>query len=307
LNIRIGLSIGCVIGATILYVLLVAIPQAAVEAEPHPISLSPADVGLDYESFTVTPVDAELSLQGWWMPAPDPIASLVFFHGGGSNRTSDYFGSLDFYRAMVANNVSVAAIDLRNHGQSDHDGLGLQFGRTEQYDAMATIKWAHAKQPSLPVYAMGISMGGATAIHAVAGGAAVDGLILLDPLLDTDDVFKRGGWVETGLPAGLFAPSSWSARTFFGLPDGETQALQRAVTIANVPILLIQDPGDPVTRLPFARQLAAANPGVTLWVAPAAAAGDERLEWKGRWGSHVSAFQLYPAETLAQLIQFIKN
>ena len=110
----------------------------------------------------------------------------------------------------------------------------------------------------------------------------------------------------SGLPDSLFSLSSWSARTFFGLPDGEDQALHRASSI-EVPILLIQDPGDPVTRLPFARDLAAANPNVTLWVAPTAAADDERLAWKGRWGTHVAAFQLYPTETLGQLLQFIDN
>ena len=307
MNFRTGLSLGALACSAILYTLLVAIPQAAVETEPYPLTRSPADVGLEYEAFVVTPGDTALSLQGWWMPAAQPVAALVFLHGGGSNRTSEFFGSLEFYAALVADGVSVAAIDLRNHGQSDHDGQGLQFGRTEQYDARAAIDWAHDRQADLPVYAMGISMGGATAIHAVANGARVDGLILLDPLLDTDDVFKRGGWVETGLPDSVFALSSWSARTFFGLPDGESQAFHRAASIQDVPILLIQDPDDPVTRLPFARQLAAANPGVTLWVAPPASPGDQRLAWKERWGSHVAAFQLYPAETLAQVMQFIGN
>ena len=306
MKIRIGLSITGIASAALLYALLVAVPQAAVEVAPIPVTGSPADLGLSYESFTVTPADARLTLQGWWMPAAQPVASLVFIHGGGSNRTSEFFGALDFYRALVASGISVAAIDLRNHGHSGQDGQGLQFGRTEQYDAMAAIEWVRARQPGLPLYAMGISMGGATVIHAAASGAPVDGLVLLDPLLDTNDVFRRGGWVESGLPDSLFSLSSWSARTFFGLPDGGAQALDRAVSL-DLPILLIQDPGDPVTRLPFARQLAAANPGVTLWVAPDAAADDERLAWKGRWGSHVAAFQLYPTETLEQLLLFIDN
>jgi alpha-beta hydrolase superfamily lysophospholipase len=301
---RIGISITALASAALLYTLVVAVPQASVDVERIPVSRSPADMGISYQNFTVTPADAHLSLQGWWMPAAQPVASLVFIHGGGSNRTSEFFGSLDFYQALVARGVSVAAIDLRNHGHSGQDGLGLQFGRTEKYDAMATIEWVRAREPGLPLYAMGISMGGATVIHAASSGAPVDGLILLDPLLDTNDVFRRGGWVETGLPDSLFALSSWSARNFFGLPDGEAQALHRATSI-DLPILLIQDPADPVTRLPFARQLAAANPGVSLWVAPDVAADDERLAWKGRWGTHVAAFQLYPAETIEQLMRFI--
>jgi len=39
---------------------------------------------------------------------------------------------------------------------------------------------------------MGISMGGATLIQAAHDGAKLDGLILLDSLLDTNDTFAQG-------------------------------------------------------------------------------------------------------------------
>jgi uncharacterized protein len=299
-------AVAVLIIAAILYVLLVAVPEQAVSVESNPVTIDPSEVGLAFEDFVVTPADAELAVHGWWMPAEDPIASLVFIHGGGSNRTSSFFGSLDFYRALVERNISVAAIDLRNHGNSDSDGQGLQFGRTEKYDAMAATAWTRARQPGLPVYIMGISMGGATVIQAVSSGAKVDGLILLDPLLSTDDVFKRGGWVETGLPDSLFWLSSWSARSFFGLPDGEEQALARAASL-DVPILAMQDPDDPVTRLSYTRQLVASNPNAILWLAPSIPANDPQLAWKGRWGSHVAAFQFFPESVLENILQFIKR
>lgn len=288
------------------YLWLVSIPRQLVAMESQPVTQTPAERDLAYEAFEVSPADTDIAIAGWWMPASEPVAALVFIHGGGSNRTSSFFGSLDFYRALVERQISVAAIDLRNHGNSGRDGRGVRFGDSEQYDALAAIDWVRAREPDLPLYAMGISMGGATVIHAAASGAALDGLILLDPLLDTRDAIERGIWVETGLPAALFAPSAWSATRFFGLPDGLEQSLERAKRLA-LPILLLQDPGDPVTRLPFARALAAANPSVQLWLAPDVAADDPRLAWKERWGSHVAAFQLYPRLVLAQLMQFVAN
>jgi len=60
----------------------------------------------------------------------------------------------------------VAVINLRNHGESDTDGQGLQFGSTEKYDAEALINWARHKPPERPPVAMGFSMGGATGIQA---------------------------------------------------------------------------------------------------------------------------------------------
>jgi pimeloyl-ACP methyl ester carboxylesterase len=286
------------------YLSLIAIPQQALYGERSPLTTSPADVGLVFEDFVVTPEDHALPLHGWWIPAENPRATLVFIHGGGSNRNSTFFGSLNFYRAMVDRGVAMAVIDLRNHGESGSDGQGLQFGRTEMYDALAAIAWARKKSPDLPLFAMGISMGGATVIQAAHHGAQLDGLILLDPLLDTYDTFKQGAWVETGLPPILFAPAAWAAATFHGLPTGQEQALARATSL-DTPILVLQDPQDPVTRPQYSAELARRNPGVTHWMAPPIDQSHPDLASKGRWGSHVAAFQFYPRELVAQIMAFI--
>ena len=68
-------------------------------------------------------------------------------------------------------------------------------------------------------------------------------------------------------------------------------------------MLLLQDPDDPITRLPFARQLADNNPTVQLAVTPPVAQ-DTCLEGKGRWGTHVALFNCYRNWTLAQLGDF---
>ena len=31
------------------------------------------------------------------------------------------------------------------------------------------------------------------------------------------------------------------------------------------------------------------------------------LAWKGRWGTHISAFQFYPLKTVEQIMQFISR
>jgi len=286
------------------YLALIAIPQEAVHPQRSELSANPASVGLAYEEFAVTPRDRPLRIAGWSMPAANARAVLVFIHGGGSNRTSSYFGALDFYRAMVDQGVAVVAIDLRNHGESDSDDRGLQFGRTEKFDAEAAIDWARQRYPGLPLFAMGISMGGATLIQAVHDGARPDGLILLDSLLDSVDTFKQGAWAQTGLPPVLFAIPAWAATTFHGLPGGDEQALARASTL-DLPILAMQDPGDPVTRARYSRELAERNPHVDLWVAPDIDPQHPDLAWKERWGRHVSAFLIFPRETVARIVTFI--
>lgn len=286
------------------YVALFAVPGEIVRPQRTALATTPAEVGVAFEDFVISPQDSPLTLAGWWMPADNARATLVFIHGAGSNRGSTYFGTLPFYRAMVDQGISVVAIDLRNQGESGSDNQGLQFGRTEKHDAAAAIAWARNKTPDLPLFAMGISMGGATLIQAAHDGAPLDGLILLDSLLDTRDTVMQGAAAETGLPPALFSVSAWAATQFYGLPGGEEQALERAATL-DLPILAIQDPDDPVTRAHFSQELAARNPNVTLWMAPAIDPAHPELAWKGNWGTHVAAFQFYPRETVAQILAFM--
>lgn len=288
------------------YFVLVEIPSQLRFAPRTALETSPADLGMVYENFQISPADADITLHGWWMPATRPLATLLFLHGGSSNRDSRFFEGLEFYQAMVEQGVSVAAIDLRNHGDSDSDGQGIQFGRTEHYDAQALVDWAKQQQLTQPVVLMGISMGGATAIRAIHEGADVDGLILLDSLLNTQDAIKRAIWTQSGLPHTLMVPSAWAAVRFYGFPDGHEQPLELATNL-DLPILVIQDPQDPVTRAIYSKSLTARNPQAKLWLAPEAPADHPELSSRGRWGSHVAAFVLHPQETVAKIMGFVQT
>lgn len=299
--------------AAILLLLLMAtyfyagyLPARVIEPVANPNLETPAAVGLAFESFTVSPAGDDLALQGWWMPAASPRAAMLFVHGAGSNRTSGFFRALDFYRALVERGISVAAVDLRNHGESDHDDSGLQFGRSEQGDVLAALAWIADREPTLPRFATGISMGGAAVIRAAASGAAIEGLILVDPLLHTESAITQGVWVNSGLPATLFTPGALAAVHLHGLPGGAENAGEIAASL-DLPILLIQDPMDPVTLAIHARELAHRNPRVRLWEAPPASNDDPRLAWKGRWGTHVAAFDLFPDATLTVIEEFLAH
>ena len=45
---------------------------------------TPKDRGLDYESVEVETQDGEI-LQGWYVPAPNAPATVLFFHGNAGN------------------------------------------------------------------------------------------------------------------------------------------------------------------------------------------------------------------------------
>ena len=104
-------------------------------------------------------------------------------------------------------------------------------------------------------------MGGSTLIHAISNGLSIDAAILLDPQLDVLDSLKQGARVTTGIPAPLFEVAARSAIARYQLPHGERSPIALGAPI-SLPMLLIQDWDDPVTRSEYAARLAAENPFV---------------------------------------------
>ena len=278
-------------------------PKLAVQMTANPVTSSPADVGMAYEDVRVS--SDGLELEGWWMPAENPKGVVLFAHGAGSNRTSWFLPSLEFYQMLVGLDLSVISIDLRNHGNSPITDGELGMGAKEWPDLIAVSHWVDAKGYSqLPKIGVSLSMGGATTIYAVQQGLALDAMVLIDPLLNTTDALMQGGWVAFGLPPGLFAPMAWAATRMGDLPYGAVDAGTLAESV-TIPTLLIQDPEDPITRLPFAQKLASANSNIALAIAPAVVADHACISNKGRWGTHVAAFKCHKSWTVEQLSAFL--
>ena len=303
--IRVGLAgvASCFIAWTALSALW--LPPHMVSTTPYRVDQHPGSRGLSFDDIQIP--SHNLLLEGWWIPAEQAIAELIFVHGAGSNRISQYIGSLDFYRTLNELNVSVVTMDIRNHGNSPvTDGI-LRMGAAEWPDVKAAARWLDQHHPSdLPRIALGASMGGSTVIHAVINNLEVDAVILLDPQLDILDSLMKGGQVTTGIPAPLFVIAAHAAIQQYDLPHGPQSPLSLAKTL-NPPLLLIQDWDDPVTRSPFAAELARDNPSVVLQRVPAIDSDDACLDGKEAWGSHVAAHPCHPDWTRETLSAFIDS
>jgi pimeloyl-ACP methyl ester carboxylesterase len=285
---------------------LVYIPSQLAKAQPLPTTQTPGDVGVAYETVSIMPAGENLTLSAWWMPAPDPVATVLFVHGANSNKQDFYFGALAYYAALVARNYNVLAIDQRNHGESDPSPSGrLAFGREEYRDVVAALDWLERRAPGVPVLGSGVSMGGATLIEAAARDERMVGLVLFDPLLDSSSSSLAGMTAMTGIPEPLLVPTLWSANAFFRQGEGP-RPLETAATL-TLPILLIQDVDDPVTRAAFARQLATRNPHVNLQVMAPAPADDPVVVEAGPWGTHASAFRIRSDEVMSLVDGFVKK
>lgn len=139
----------------------------------------PTPEGLQVEQVRL-PVD-DLTLDGWWIGAPEHRATIVLLHGYGG------------YKARVANRMTwahalgydVLAVSLRGHGASD----GWRTDLAAIQDAAAAIAEAHRRAPDRPVIAWGISLG-AGLILQLGPDAAVARVVAEAPYRDLFDATR---------------------------------------------------------------------------------------------------------------------
>ncbi len=265
---------------------------------------TPASVGLAFENVVLTPMDQPIRIDAWWMPAEKPRATMLFVHGGGGDRVGLRFGQIDFYKVMHDRRVSVLAINLRNHGTSGQSSSGrMTFGREERFDVAAGQNWIKAKHPDLPLYATGISMGGATLVHAAAAGVVFERMIFFDPMLDNREVMQRATSAKLGGPVWLWGMTArighWLANERQGLDDPKNVTKK-----SKIPTLIITDQDDFVALPEHAAQLSLENPTIKHLALGVAGAKPSSVPMDGMVG-HVRAFQRHPDRVLAAVDQFL--
>jgi pimeloyl-ACP methyl ester carboxylesterase len=291
----------------VLGVWLVYIPSQVAKAVREPLETTPTSVGLKYSDVAFPTKGGGLTIRGWWIPAQNARAVLVLVHGANANRRDLYAHGLEIAKFLVGQNISVLAPDLRNHGVSDGTPTGrLTMGYDESNDITGAIDYATAHAPGLPVYLMGVSMGGATVIYATARDPRVKKLVLFDPVLDPHVTTLYGLHAILGWPLWALVPVRWSAETFFPGDAGHHVPLETAETL-KLPVLLIEDDGDLVCPPSIAYALAARKSNFTLWVSHNPGPENPQMKHAGGWGGHASAFGFHPEEMKRQLVSFLVN
>lgn len=116
-------------------------------------------VGLVKEDVTIES-EPGLRLHGWFCPASQPRAAILYCHGNGGNIT--HRGAI-VRRWVRELNVSVLLFDYRGYGRSD--GEPSEAGL--QRDAEAALEYLKGRPEvdGLPIVIMGESLGGAVAVR----------------------------------------------------------------------------------------------------------------------------------------------
>jgi pimeloyl-ACP methyl ester carboxylesterase len=259
----------------------------------RPLTSTPQSVGLQYEDVAFRARGDDVTVRAWWMPSPKPHGALIYVHGASTNRQTPY--GLELSKFFEGQGLSVLALDLRNHGQSDGTPNGrLTMGYDESKDVLGGVDWTRAHAPGLPIYLMGASMGGTAVIYAAAADTDVKRVVLLDPILNPHETALNTLQGISHAPRWMVVPVVWNVEHFFPMDTGHHDPLKTARSL-NRPILLIQDDGDRICPLPYAQVLADSNHSVTLWVSHDTGTGY----------NHGVAFRLHPDEMEHQMSVFL--
>lgn len=120
---------------------------------------------------------------------PPGAPAVVLLHGGGQTRHS-WSGAM---RALAARGYRVVTYDARGHGDSDWSTAGAY----SLDDRVADLRAVTAALPSRFAL-VGASLGGATAIHAVAAGLRPEALVLVDivPAPEPEGIARIVGFMQ---------------------------------------------------------------------------------------------------------------
>lgn len=228
----------------------------------------PADFPYAVEPATFAASDG-VTLQGWFLPAPDSTRAIILLHGYRGHRRS-MLSRAHFLRAA---GYSVLLYDARACGESGGELISL--GYFEARDLLAAARWLQQRGVREIAY-LGISQGGATVLLA-AERLPRPAAVILESTYDTlENALDRRFRQRLGLPGWLAGAALFPlAQARLGIRPAEVRPIDHLAAL-RCPLLIISGTDDPYTLAADSERLfAAANEPKSLWLVPDA--GHENL------------------------------
>lgn len=200
------------------------------------IVATPGQVGLPYEDIQLKTSD-DVSLHGWYIPAPQSRGTVLFLHGNAGNISH----RLDSVRMFHRLGYSTLIFDYRGYGNSS----GAPTEQGTYLDAEAAWRYLTEQRhiPSCRIVLFGESLGGAVAAWLAAHQKPA-ALVIASGFTSVPDL---GQQLYPFLPVRLLARIRY-----------DTRENLRTVT---APVLIAHSPEDDIIPFEHGRALyAAANP-----------------------------------------------
>jgi fermentation-respiration switch protein FrsA (DUF1100 family) len=209
---------------------------------------TPQQLGVRADDVTIATPDG-LRLHGWWLPAEGGAKGHVLHLHGNAANVSNH---LPLVAWLPVAGWNVLMLDYRGFGRSEGrptlDGVVV--------DARAALAWLRA-QTEGPIVVLGQSLGGATALRAVAGDAERVKLVIVDSAFASYRGIARDA---------LGRPLGWIVSPALGGLPGPDADPVKAIASLGVPVLVLHGSADPVIPLSHGRALYGAAREPRQWL-----------------------------------------
>ena len=213
----------------------------------------PGSLGIDFEEISF-PTVSEKHLYGWWIPAdgrPD-APTLILVHGWGRNVQR----MLPFIEQLHPAGFNLLAFDARSHGSSDADGTGNMLKFSADIRAALDDTLRRGADPS-SLGVLGLSVGGAAAIHAAARDERIGVVITVGAFANPGDVMRTDLRAK-GIPDFLISAICRYVAYSIGSPL-DVIAPERHIPSIKAPVLLVHGDQDTVVPVEHGHRLMAAS------------------------------------------------
>jgi alpha-beta hydrolase superfamily lysophospholipase len=199
--------------------------------------------------------DGVTRLRGVFLSPPSPRGTVLVCHGVGANHAD----IVSISTILYDNRFQVVAFDFRGHGSSD--GHTITYGWAERDDVLAAYDFCLAHPDVQPdrLYALGVSMGGATLIEALPEMPRVRAAVIDSAFATLRDMAEHQFRV---FPKAIRPFLRQAARTMAWVEVGvDIESIRPIDSIAktSIPLLLIHGTEDAVIPVENVRRLAAAR------------------------------------------------
>lgn len=235
------------------------------------VDRTPADVGLDFETWWWRTTRDRLGVTAWFVPSTGPH-TVVVGHGMGRSRAS----VLEHVRLLHDAGHHVLAYDLRNHGSTDGSWRTWRMAARSMSDLRDAIRAAR-RDPRVSgrLGVLAFSFSTWPAVHGLGPGSGVDAVVCdSGPVADVSAGFRRLARIKAaGMPD--WANDGIGLRTMVAscATTGRLLLAVRGwppVHRTGPPLLLIGGGRDRLLPAEEVAELARLLPETRAWVAPRA-------------------------------------
>lgn len=260
--------------------------------ERIPVTGNPGQYGLAYEDVTFPSLYKELTLRGWFLPAPGSDRVIIMVHGNGHNRNDPEIGMLDIAALLVEYDFNVLMFDL--HGFGESEGGTVSGGYYEKDDLKGAVAYV-SKRGFDNIGVLGFSMGAVASLLAAAEDEEIDAVVSDSSYADLNDIMAEEFAKRTKAPAFFLRPILFMINIMFGVDFAAIRPIEVVSEIAPRPVLFIHGELDDMMSADHARSLfkASANPDNQLWIVSEC--------------GHTRAFKEQPEEFIYRVTSFFET